>query len=1126
MPHNQWRRFTHLPVESKYTKCGYSITYSYAPINDDVVTCEMLSSITCAATNPVTSNAVTITVNPILTASVTIAADANPVCPGSNVTFTPTPTHGGPAPTYEWYVTPSGGTASLSGSGSTFNYAPADGDAVYAIMTSNATPCLTGSPATSNTETITFFVPVAGTITPVSPICAYDVPVQLEGLPAGGTFSGTDVTTGGLFTPITVGDQIITYTTIDANGCTASTSTTITVNSRPQLEMAVNGVTIMDNHDGTDDTGAFDICNLVYNNISITQMTDLAGSAPTSSVKVQRIIIPDNVNISMFNGTYRLSDYSLPYRRTASLINPALQGTIEMRFRVFFDDNLNNILDANECAGDWIVYTATVNPVVPASVSIVADANSVNTGTTVNFTATPVNGGTTPSYQWYKGTSAVGTNSPNFSYMPAHGDVISVVMTSSFACTQGSPATSNAISMIVGNPPQLEMTVNGSTVTDNNDGTDDTGAFDVCNLVYNNVSITQMTDLHGLTPTSSVKVQRIIIPDNVNISMFNGTYRLSDYSLPYRRTASLINPASSGTIEMRFRVFFDDNNNNIVDAGERAGDWIVYTATVNPVVPASVSIVADANSVNTGTTVNFTATPVNGGTTPSYQWYKGTSAVGTNSPNFSYMPAHGDVISVVMTSSFACTQGSPATSNAISMIVGNPPQLEMTVNGSTVTDNNDGTDDTGAFDVCNLVYNNVSITQMTDLHGLTPTSSVKVQRIIIPDNVNISMFNGTYRLSDYSLPYRRTASLINPASSGTIEMRFRVFFDDNNNNIVDAGERAGDWIVYTATVNPVVPASVSIVADANSVNTGTTVNFTATPVNGGTTPSYQWYKGTSAVGTNSPNFSYMPAHGDVISVVMTSSFACTQGSPATSNAISMIVGNPPQLEMTVNGSTVTDNNDGTDDTGAFDVCNLVYNNVSITQMTDLHGLTPTSSVKVQRIIIPDNVNISMFNGTYRLSDYSLPYRRTASLINPASSGTIEMRFRVFFDDNNNNIVDAGERAGDWIVYTVTVTNCVKSAEITTSTFDTPQMELGDLKVYPNPFSDRLRFEFSAPESVNARIDLYDMTGRMVKTIFEQAIEGGVNYNAEFKPEATVSGMYIYRMTMGEKVYNGKVVFRK
>jgi hypothetical protein len=100
----------------------------------------------------------------------------------------------------------------------------------------------------------------------------------------------------------------------------------------------------------------------------------------------------------------------------------------------------------------------------------------------------------------------------------------------------------------------------------------------------------------------------------------------------------------------------------------------------------------------------------------------------------------------------------------------------------------------------------------------------------------------------------------------------------------------------------------------------------------------------------------------------------------------------------------------------------------------------------------------------------------------------------------------------------------KSAEIATAV--TPDVGLTDLKVYPNPFSDRLRFEFVSPESVNARIDLYDMTGRMVKTIFEQPIEGGVNYEAEFRPETIISGMYIYRVIMGETVYNGKVVFKK
>jgi hypothetical protein len=90
----------------------------------------------------------------------------------------------------------------------------------------------------------------------------------------------------------------------------------------------------------------------------------------------------------------------------------------------------------------------------------------------------------------------------------------------------------------------------------------------------------------------------------------------------------------------------------------------------------------------------------------------------------------------------------------------------------------------------------------------------------------------------------------------------------------------------------------------------------------------------------------------------------------------------------------------------------------------------------------------------------------------------------------------------------------------------PVFEKTDLKVYPNPFSEKLRFEFVSPESVSARIDLYDMTGRLVKTIFEQPIEGGVNYEAEFRPETIISGMYIYRMTMGDAVYNGKVVFKK
>ena len=133
-------------------------------------------------------------------------------------------------------------------------------------------------------------------------------------------------------------------------------------------------------------------------------------------------------------------------------------------------------------------------------------------------------------------------------------------------------------------------------------------------------------------------------------------------------------------------------------------------------------------------------------------------------------------------------------------------------------------------------------------------------------------------------------------------------------------------------------------------------------------------------------------------------------------------------------------------------------------------------------------------------------------------------------------VTSGAFTSTSVVLQITVVDCPaapevaatesKSAEIATSTFDTPQMELGDLKVYPNPFSDRLRFEFVATQDVNARIDMYDMSGRMVKTMFEQPVMSGASYEAEFKPETTVSGMYMYRLVMGDAVFNGKVVFRK
>jgi hypothetical protein len=95
----------------------------------------------------------------------------------------------------------------------------------------------------------------------------------------------------------------------------------------------------------------------------------------------------------------------------------------------------------------------TVTPSVAASVSISASSSTICPGTNVTFTATPTNGGASPTYQWRVGATPVGTNSPSYSNNSlVNGNVVTVVMTSNAACPTGSPATSNGITMTVLSP--------------------------------------------------------------------------------------------------------------------------------------------------------------------------------------------------------------------------------------------------------------------------------------------------------------------------------------------------------------------------------------------------------------------------------------------------------------------------------------------------------------------------------------------------------------------------------------------------------------------------------------------------------------------------------------------------
>ncbi len=122
--------------------------------------------------------------------------------------------------------------------------------------------------------------------------------------------------------------------------------------------------------------------------------------------------------------------------------------------------NQNTVASGNDFAIDDIelrqVLFATdsveinVTPNVTIALTISESANPILENTPVTFTATPVNPGTSPLYEWFVNGNPVGTNSPTFtSSTLSDNDVVSCKLTSSITCATNNPVTSNSIEMTV-----------------------------------------------------------------------------------------------------------------------------------------------------------------------------------------------------------------------------------------------------------------------------------------------------------------------------------------------------------------------------------------------------------------------------------------------------------------------------------------------------------------------------------------------------------------------------------------------------------------------------------------------------------------------------------------------------
>jgi hypothetical protein len=339
-----------------------------------------------------------------------------------------------------------------------------------------------------------------------------------------------------------------------------------------------------------------------------------------------------------------------------------------------------------------------------------------------------------------------------------------------------------------------------------------------------------------VNPGDSVKVS--ISASNNNICA--GT--------PVTFTATPTNPGTTPNYQWKVNGNNSGTNSTVFTYTPLNGDVVTFTLTssltvcisnnpatsnsitmvVNPNLPVSVVVTASQNPVCAGTSVTFTATPTNGGSSPSYQWKVNGINAGTNSPNYTYTPLTGDLVSCILTSSETCTSNNPASSIQYPVSVSPLLPVSITISPS-------------ANPFC--VGNPVTFTATPANGGTTPSYQWKVNGVNAGTNSPSYTYNPANGDQVYCiLTSSEPCTSNNPASSITITMV------ENNS----------------------LPAGVSIAASSNPFCPGSSVTFTATPVNGGSAPSYQWKVNGVNVGTNSSTYSYNPVDGDSVRCVMTS----------------------------------------------------------------------------------------------------------------------------------------------------------------------------------------------------------------------------------------------------------------
>ncbi|MES2688887.1 MAG: T9SS type A sorting domain-containing protein [Bacteroidota bacterium] len=663
--------------------------------HNDSISLVLTSNATCATPAVVESNKIRVNVIALVVPTVTIANTTGTICTGSNASFTANPVNAGVNATYNWTVNSiSAGTGKTFNSSAlnhrdtvrliitadTLCASPQQVTSSYVLMDVKqyVTPDVTITPLNpamcaggSASFTAT---PVNGGTTPSYQWIRNGVPVGTDSIRYLGTFNTADsvaviITSNEMClsrakdtsayahviitAPVTPSISIVaTADSVCANGSLTFTATPVNGGTAPGYQWKKNGVNIGTNN-------AVQTFGSIINNDSFTVvLTSNAGCAvPTTATsnKLGITVIPNVVPSVTIAGSASSICAGGSVTFTATPVNggpvPSYQwkknGTnigandaVQIFSSINNNDNFTVVLTSNaRCALPATATSAgkqiTVTPNVTPSVSIGSSKTSICLGESVTFTATPVNGGTTPDYQWKINGTNAGTNSNVFTSTSISGtDTVSVELTSSITCVTAATVSSNKIKLNANAPVVPAVTVAASATA-------------ACNGT--SIMFVATPSNGGTNPTFQWKINGSNASGQTNDTFTTSTLGNND-SVWVTMTSNALcaSPASAASVKTGISISM-------------------------PVTP-SLSIVASVNTICRGEGVTYTATPTNGGTAPTYKWMQNGVEVGTNSPTFTTTTLQPEEdVTCLLTTNLTCVTSSTVLEFGPSVLVKIPP---------------------------------------------------------------------------------------------------------------------------------------------------------------------------------------------------------------------------------------------------------------------------------------------------------------------------------------------------------------------------------------------------------------------------------------------------------------------